>query len=155
MPPGTSPPSFFLSSFSLISKVNSQNFSSLICPSITFLAFYTFYLMFIEYFWVAGGMNIWLCHSNVDPSGGYVLGERIKVWQGKCILKSPVHSPGHPFHDVCNCCCPVEILADFHLFCTHFLFLFAFKSFAQITAKCKTQQFVTNCIILKCIGNYR
>ena len=34
-------------------------------------------------------------------------------------------------------------------------FPFRLQIFAQITVKCKTQQFVTNCIFLECIGNYR
>jgi len=119
MPPGSSSTSFLpLFNFSLISKVNSQNTFPFLCPSLTFLAILHLLLAVYRIFLGDGRLEhlAWLLRRRSE--WGVCLSKRINVWQGKCIFRVLVHSPGRPFHDVFICCRPVEILADFHLFCT-------------------------------------
>ena len=135
MPPGNSSTSSLpIFNFSLISKVNSQNTFPFLCPSLTFLAILHLLLAVYRIFLGDGRLEhlAWLLRRRSE--WGVCLSKRINVWQGKCIFRVLVHSPGRPFHDVVPA---AALLKYWQIFTFSALLSFPFRLLivAQITVK--------------------
>ena len=104
----TSPTSFSLSNLFLVFKSKWQNTLLFSAQTYLFLLLYIFSLTIDGMFlWVTVSYNIWLCCSNIDPSGEYVWMRRTSGWGSAPSLSSfGGVPPAIPFHDVCTLMSP-------------------------------------------------